>query len=1037
MAQQPPPFQAQRPPHMDPNANRSPGPRPPMGYRPSGTPPPNPAFRQAGTPPPPGSPMRPPYSPNQQGFQPPPRPGSGQGGYVAGGPMPPNAGVRPPFPPGMRPPMPQDRSGLPQTIRPTQQGSQLPTQSPVANVASPPANLAPTPSYSSSSLPDGPQSPTGSQMSHADHQRRKRMYPQQINQAYMDQPSSAQSYNQQYPATSDPSATASQYFVPGSQQQPGYPAATAPNAQGYVNQQQPAQQQQAQGYPSSVAGMTNQFSNMGFGGAQQPSLLQSVSLMGIPPQIQDLYSSPPPINLPPNASITSSPNANTEPSYQRSTINAIPATEALLKKSRLPLALVIAPYRSLKDGDDPVPVVSDTVIARCRRCRTYINPFVTFVEGGQRWKCNMCFLLNEVPSAFDRDAITSQPADRWKRAELNYGCVEFVAPTEYMVRPPQPPAYVFVIDVSYSAVQSGMVATAARTILDSLDRIPNEENRTKVAFITVDSSLHFYNLNAELSEPQMLLVSEVDDVFLPAPSDLLVNLTESRGVIEAFLEKLPDMFKETTNVKNALGSALQAAFKLVNACGGKIVCLQSTLPNVGTGALKPREDVKLLGTAKETTLLNAASPFYKSFAVDCSRSQVACDMLIFGGQYSDVATLSCLPRYTAGQTYFYPGFNAARTEDALKFAHEFSELLAEQIGMEAVIRIRASKGIRMTSYHGNFFVRSTDLLALPNVPRDQSYCVEVGIEDDIKTPTVCFQTALLHSTCYGERRIRVLTLCLPVTSSMSELYASADQFAITTYLANKAVERGLTSKLDDARDAIVNKVVDLLGVYKTHILGSGSGSTPQLTVSDNLKLLPALTLGLLKHDGLRQSSQIPTDLRSNAMNLLKTMPVQLLIPYIYPTLYSLHNMPAEAGEVGEHGVILPPRLNLSGEKLEPHGCYLLENGQNIYIWVGRGVVPQLCMDLFDVKSYEGLRGGKITLPALENPFNQKVNMIIGKIREMRRGNYYPQLYLVKEDGEPALRLWFLSHLIEDRTDNVLSYPQLLQHMKDRVGTALY
>jgi hypothetical protein len=105
-------------------------------------------------------------------------------------------------------------------------------------------------------------------MSHADHQRRKRMYPQQINQAYMDQPSSAQSYNQQYPATSDPSATASQYFVPGSQQQPGYPAATAPNAQGYVNQQQPAQQQQAQGYPSSVAGMTNQFSNMGFGGAQ-------------------------------------------------------------------------------------------------------------------------------------------------------------------------------------------------------------------------------------------------------------------------------------------------------------------------------------------------------------------------------------------------------------------------------------------------------------------------------------------------------------------------------------------------------------------------------------------------------------------------------------------------------------------------------------------------------------------------------------------------------------------------------------------------
>ncbi|KAH8556251.1 hypothetical protein BGW37DRAFT_417351 [Umbelopsis sp. PMI_123] len=979
--------------------------------------------------------MRPQFPPNQQGFQPPGRPTSGQNGYNG---IPPNAaGVRPPFQAGMRPPMPQDRSGSPQTIRPLQQGSQLPPQSPVTQAASPPANLAPTPSYSSSSLPDGPQSPTSSHMSSAEHQRRKRMYPQQITQAYLDQPSLSQSYDQQYPGTTNPAASSGQYFTPGSQQPPDYQNSAAPSTPGYGQQQGPGMQQPGQQYQAPVASMTNKFSNMGFGGAQPTGHLQSVSLMGIPPQIQDLYNPPPTINLPPNASITSSPNANTEPSYKRSTINAIPATEALLKKSRLPLALVISPYRSLKDGDEPVPVVSDTVIARCRRCRTYINPFVTFVEGGQRWKCNMCFLLNEVPSAFDRDAVTSQPADRWKRAELNYGCVEFVAPTEYMVRPPQPPAYVFVIDVSYSAVQSGMVATAARTILDSLDRIPNGENRTKVAFITVDSSLHFYNFNSGLTEPQMLLVSEVDDVFLPAPTDLLVNLTESRAVIEAFLEKLPDLFKETTNIKNAAGSALQAAFKLVSASGGKIICLQSTLPNIGTGALKPREDVKLLGTAKETTLLNAASPFYKSFAVDCSRSQVACDMLIFGGQYSDVATLSCLPRYTAGQTYFYPGFNAARTEDALKFAHEFSELLAEQIGMEAVIRIRASKGIRMTSYHGNFFVRSTDLLALPNVPRDQSYCVEVGIEDDIKTPTVCFQTALLHSTCYGERRIRVLTICLPVTSSMSELYASADQSAIAAYLANKAVERGLTSKLDDARDAIVNKVIDMIGVYKTHILGSGSGSTPQLTVSDNLKLLPALTLGLLKHDGLRQSSQIPTDLRSNAMNLLKTMPVQLLIPYIYPTLYSLHNMPAEAGEVGEKGVVLPPRLNLSGEKLEPHGCYLLENGQNLYIWVGRGVVPQLCLDLFDVKSYEGLRGGKITLPSLENPFNQKVNMIIGKIREMRRGNYYPQLYLVKEDGEPALRLWFLSHLIEDRTDNVLSYPQLLQHLKDRVSGIKY
>lgn len=53
---------------------------------------------------------------------------------------------------------------------------------------------------------------------------------------------------------------------------------------------------------------------------------------------------------------------------------------------------------------------------------------------------------------------------------------------------------------------------------------------------------------------------------------------------------------------------------------------------------------------------------------------------------------ACLPHYTAGQTYFYPAFNA-RTEDARKFAHEFGEVLAQPIMLEAVMRVRASKSM--------------------------------------------------------------------------------------------------------------------------------------------------------------------------------------------------------------------------------------------------------------------------------------------------------------------------------------------------------
>lgn len=497
------------------------------------------------------------------------------------------------------------------------------------------------------------------------------------------------------------------------------------------------------------------------------------------------------------------------------------------------------------------------------------------------------------------------------------------------------------------------------------------------------------------------------------------------------------MFQDNSIIGSAMGPALQAGFKLMAPIGGKIMVLSASLPSVGPGALKNREDPKILGTAKESGLLQSASTFYKMFAIECSRAQVSIDMFLFSTSYQDVASLACLPHYTSGQTYYYPAFNAGRSEDALKFAHEFGGVLAMPIMLEAVMRVRASRGIRMASFHGNFFVRSTDLLAMPAVPQDQSYAIEIQIEETVTSPFVVLQTAVLHTTCYGERRIRVITTALPTTTSLSEVFASVDQVALATLFANKAVERSLTHKLEDARDYLYQRLVEILIAYKSSMTAGGAGASAQLAVSENMKMLPVLILGLLKNVGIRQSAQIPPDIRAYSQALLTSLPSQILIPYIYPTFYSLHNMPPEAGTVGPEGVILPPALPLTSERLERHGLFLIEDGQTIFLWIGRDAVPQLVMDVFDLPNYEVLRGGKYTLPILENPFSQRVNAIIQKTREMRRGVYYPHLYVVKEDGEPPLRLWALSALIQDRLDVLPSYQQFLGSLKDKVNGSSY
>ncbi|RMD41305.1 hypothetical protein DV735_g3837, partial [Chaetothyriales sp. CBS 134920] len=810
----------------------------------------------------------------------------------------------------------------------------------------------------------------------------------------------------------------------------------APTAAYPSTQQQPPQQQPGSG---GIPALTQQFGHMDM--SQKP-LLYPTDLNNQPFNVAELDYPPPPAILPVNTSVTPSPGANCPPKFVRSTLNAVPTTHSLLKKSKLPFALVIQPYTSLHDNEDPVPVVPDQIISRCRRCRSYINPFVTFLDHGHRWRCNICNLTNDVPQAFDWDSVAQKALDRWQRPDLNYGVVEFVAPQEYMVRPPQPLVYLFLIDVSYAAVTSGLLATTARCIRESLDRIPNTDRRTRLGFIAVDSSLHFFNIPRDDSEnidTSMLVVSDLDEPFLPTPADLLVTLTEARGKIEALLDKLQDMFQNNQNAGSAMGSALRAGHKLIGPVGGKMTVVTASLPNIGHGKLEVREDKKLLGTSKESSLLGTANSFYKSFAVECSKQQISVDMFLFSSQYQDVASLSNLPRYTGGQTFFYPGWNAAREDDAFKFAHEFSDYLSTEIGLEAVLRVRATTGLRMSTFYGNFFNRSSDLCAFPAFPRDQAYVVEVAIDETITKSVVCMQTAVLHTTCNGERRIRVLTLALPTTQVLSDVYASADQQAITTYYSHKAVERTLSNGLESARDMIQAKLIELLQTYKKELAGGSMGGG-SLQFPANLRALPVLFLALIKNLGLRKSSQIPTDMRSAALCLLSTLPLPLLIQYIYPKMYSLHDMPDDAGTVDESTgeIVLPPPSNLSSERLVPYGLYLIDDGQTQFLWVGRDAVPQLVSDVFGLADKSQLKVGKQSLPELDNDFNERVRAVVSKSRDHRSRGVgsiiIPHLYIVKEDGEPGLRLWAQTMLVEDRADQGVSLTQWMGMLRERASS---
>jgi protein transport protein SEC24 len=112
-------------------------------------------------------------------------------------------------------------------------------------------------------------------------------------------------------------------------------------------------------------------------------------------------------------------------------------------------------------------------------------------------------------------------------------------------------------------------------------------------------------------------------MFLPSPSDLLVNLNSCRGLVEQLLSELPTIFAESFETQSAMGAALQAAFKMASPTGGRITVMQCMLPNVGPGALPSRETLNSTSDKKvEASLLGPATDFYKKMALDCSGQQV-------------------------------------------------------------------------------------------------------------------------------------------------------------------------------------------------------------------------------------------------------------------------------------------------------------------------------------------------------------------------------------------------------------------------------
>ncbi|KAL9029031.1 MAG: hypothetical protein Q9196_002679 [Gyalolechia fulgens] len=775
-------------------------------------------------------------------------------------------------------------------------------------------------------------------------------------------------------------------------------------------------------------------------------------------------------HIPPPAAVpfVAHDQGNSSPKHARLTLNNIPSTSEALASTALPLGIVLQPLAPLQDGEQAIPVLDfgDTGPPRCRRCRTYINPFMIFRSGGNKLVCNMCTFPNDVsPEYFAPTDPSGVRVDRPQRPELTMGTVEFMVPKEYWAKEPVGLHWVFLIDVGQEAIQRGFLQAFCEGVLLALygnesdeeyEEQPNGDSpdiprripaRSKVGFVAFDRSMYFFNCSvsvpsscmspsakmlpqAKLEQAQMLVMPDLEEPFVPLGSDgLFVDPYQSKPVITDLLRRIPSLFSRQKSPEPALLPALKATQAALTSTGGKIICSLAALPTWGPGRLFLRDKNDLHGIDTERKLFQTEHADWKKVAGKMVESGIGVDFFLAaaGGGYMDIATIGHVSALSGGETYFYPTFTAPR--DVQKLKKEIEHTVRRETGYQALMKVRCSNGLQVSSYHGNFLQHNFGAdLELGSVDADKALGVMFSYDGKLDSKLDAhFQCALLYTTASGERRVRCTNTVASVSENLPEVMRYVDQDAVLSMIAKEAATRMTERTLKEVRNALTEKAIDILAGHRK--ISSGSHPPGQLVLPENLKEFAMYILGLIKSRAFKAGHE-PSDRRTYTMRFLKSASPLELSLFLYPRIVALHSLPNNScfpnPETGH--LVVPPSIRASFGRTEEGGAYLVDDGQVCLLWLHQHVSPNFLEDLFGPSHTDlaDLDPQLSSLPVLDTHLNAQVRNLIAYWGSVR-GSKALTLQLARPRLDGA-EYEFARLLVEDRNNEAQSYVDWLVHL---------
>ncbi|KAF9010208.1 sec24-related protein [Cyathus striatus] len=758
---------------------------------------------------------------------------------------------------------------------------------------------------------------------------------------------------------------------------------------------------------------------------------------------------------------------NSSPKFIRMSTWNMPSTSRVANDSGVPIYAIIQPFAELDPREEPVPVVDfgEEGPPRCARCNAYINPWVRWVGGGVRFKCNLCKHETEVPSHYFSNLDATQVRlDHAERPELNKGTIDFnvtSCPTYWAQHPPvqltpsffshnhptgnkkpEPLRYLFMLDVSMDAVSSGWLQSMCSSISEVLY---GEESVTlaegvKVGFVTVDSTIHFYDLSKDSETPPMLVVADLEEPFAPINEGLFVDPIEKKSSIQSLLSSIPQRFWQTTISGNALGSALRAGLSALALTAGHILLFHSTIPTIGLGALSPTppSETELVNTSSEYKLFTQREAEWILTGEECALHGVGVSMWLAPLKYVDVASISVVSEKSGGSVFWHPRFDEHREGSAVR--SELGRVLMRWKGFNCSLKVRCSNGLRTIAHHGLLYPRPLSEYLVASLDSDKSISVTLDHIGKLSPREYAYiQAAVLYTTETGERRVRVCNLAMNVVELVGSVFQYGDMEALISGLAKEAMENMKHQKMSSIREHLTEKCAQVLLGYRTNCAASAKPS--ELIIPEAFRSLPAFTLALQKSKPLKASS-VSLDVRNIFIHRIKSLTPRALVHFLYPQLLPLHDLEDNAAVPVEvtypdgniyHKVIYPSCVRSSYWFMEPGGIYLIDNGEWMIFWVSNSASPQLLQDLFEVDDIQNIGKNIHELPTIPTVFSTQVRNIISH-RFAERGHRSP-ISIVRQDMD-GLEIEFSDMLVEDENNGAMSYTNYLATVHRHISSVL-